>query len=77
MPGVYGRGLHLIGAPGLQQVRERHTGGGYVDEHATVGGWLVIFGPPDAIGSREVHDLMGEHPLLLSRCGQNLASRTG
>ncbi len=68
--------LHLIGARGLQQVRERHTGGGYVDEHATIGGWLVHFGPPDAIRACEVHNHMSEHPLLLSRCGQNPVLRT-
>jgi hypothetical protein len=56
MPGIRRRHFHLIGAPGLQQVRERHGGGGYIDQHATVGGGLVNFGPLNVIGACEVHD---------------------
>lgn len=64
------RHFHLVGAPGLQQVRERHTGSGDIDKHATVGCWLLSFNPLKVIGACEVHNLMSEHLLLLSCCAR-------
>ena len=37
--------FHLVGAFGLQQVRERHAGGDYIDNHAPVSGWLCQLPP--------------------------------